>query len=253
MKNIATATFLFAVLSLNSQDIQVKPSLRKSYWASVSEFVFSAADLGLVRIYDSGTPLTTPPEGVLSNPVPRFSAFLHIAQQLHVNINRFSGIYTGWGLRNIGMINNLNDTLRLKQRAYSLSVPFALKLGNMEKRSYLALGAELDYMFHYKQKVFVGDGRGDKDNKKAEWFSNQVNAINPGVFAEFNFGKSGYFRLKYYLNDFLNPSVGQEFRAKGNTFYFTSERSTLFSLTIGKVLVSKRNKSKKTPIKKATA
>jgi hypothetical protein len=253
MKKLAIATFLFAALSLNSQDIQVKPALKKTYLASVSEFVFSAADLGLVRIYDSGAPLTTPPEGVLSNPVPRFSAFLHLAQQFHVNLNRFSGFYLGWGLRNIGMINNLNDTLRLKQRAYSLSVPVALKLGNMEKRSYLALGAELEYMFHYKQKVFVGDGRGDKDNKEAEWFSNRVNVINPGIFAEFNFGKSGYFRLKYYLNDFLNPSARQEFKANGKSYFFTSERSTLFSLTVGKVLVSKRNKAKKAAQKKATA
>jgi hypothetical protein len=253
MKKLAIATSLFAALSLNSQDIKVEPSLKKTYWASVSEFVFSAADLGLVRIYDSGNPLTTQPEGALSNPVPRFSAFLHLAQQFHVNMNRFSGFYVGWGLRNIGMINSLNDTIRLKQRAYSLSVPVALKLGNMEKRSYLAFGAELEYMFHYKQKVFVGDGRGDKDNKESEWFSNRVNVINPGVFAEFNFNKSGYFRLKYYLNDFLNPSARQEFKADGKSYYFTSERSTLFSLTVGKVLVSKRKQAKKTPIKKATA
>jgi hypothetical protein len=245
MKNIAVAAFLFSTLSLNSQDLQVKPSLKKNYWASVSEFVFSAADLGLVRVYDSGAPLSPQPEGVLANPVPRFSAFLHLAQQFHVGFNHFSGIYTGWGLRNIGMINNLNDTLRLKQRAYSLSIPFALKLGNIEKATYVALGAEIEYMFHYKQKVFVGDGRGDKDNKESAWFSNKVNTLNPSLFAEFNFGKSGYFRLKYYLYDFLNSEVKQDFEVRNKNYYFTSERSMLFSVTFGKVLMAKKKKPRK--------
>jgi hypothetical protein len=68
MKNIAVAAFLFSTLWLNSQDLQVKPSLKKNYWASVSEFVFSAADLGLVRVYDSGATLSPQPE--LSGPWP---------------------------------------------------------------------------------------------------------------------------------------------------------------------------------------
>ena len=245
MKNLLVLTTCFWAISSNAQENPNTSEAKKTYWASVSELIFSAADLGNVRVYDANVVNVQQPEGTRANPIPRFSAFFHVAQQYHVNFARFAGIYTGLGIRNIGMINNLNDTLRIKQRAYGISIPLAIKLGNMEKRSYLALGAEAEYMFHYKQKVFVGEGRGDKDNKSSEWFSNRVNAFNPGVFVEFNFGKSAYFRLKYYLSDFLNSSARQDFKVKDNVMYFTSDRSTLFSLTFGKVVTSKRRKSAK--------
>ena len=242
MKNLFIVTTCFLVITLKAQEKQNAPAAKKTYWASVSELIFSAADLGNVRIYDANTVYVQQPEGSLANPIPRFSAFFHAAQQFHVNFARFAGVYTGLGIRNIGMINNLNDTLRIKQRAYGISIPLAIKLGNMEKRSYLSLGAEAEYMFHYKQKVFVGEGRGDKDNKSSEWFSNRVNAFNPGVFVEFNFGKSGYFRLKYYLNDFLNSSARQDFKVGSKEMFFTSDRSTLFSMTFGKVVAGKKKK-----------
>jgi len=243
MKNALILTGCFLGFALQAQEKQDKTEFKKTYWASVSELIFSAADLGNVRLYEDGVNYVQEPEANLANPIPRFSAFFHAAQQYHVNFARFAGIYTGLGIRNIGMINNLNDTLRIKQRAYGISIPLALKLGNMENRSYLSLGAEAEYMFHYKQKVFVGEGRGDKDNKTSAWFSNRLNAFNPGVFVEYNFGKSGYFRLKYYLNDFLNSSKRQDFKVGGKAMYFTSERSTLFSLTFGKVVAGKKRRT----------
>lgn len=252
MKSLYFVSFCLLASSLIAQENQISGKEKKTYWASVSEFIFSFADLGNVRVYETNSASGQQPEGSLVNPIPRFSAFLHLAQQYHIKFTRYAGVYTGLGFRNIGMINNLNDTLRIKQRAYGASIPLALKLGNIDNRSYLALGAEIEYLFHYKQKVFVGDGRGKKDNKTSEWFSNRVNAINPGVFLEYNFGKSGYFRLKYYLNDFLSSTVTQDFKVKGDDFYFTSERSTLFSLTFGKVIVNNKKKSKETPTKKAT-
>ncbi len=243
MKKLVVLTSCFLGITLQAQEKQDKTEFKKTYWASVSELIFSAADLGNVRIYEDGVNYVQAPEGNLANPVPRFSAFFHAAQQFHVNFARFAGFYTGLGFRNIGMINNLNDTIRLKQRAYGVSIPLALKFGDMEKRKYLTLGAEAEYMFHYKQKVFVGEGRGDKDDYKlSEWFSNRVNAFNPGVFVEFNFGKSGYFRIKYYLNDFLNASTRQDFRIGSKNYHFTVDRSTLFSLTFGKVITSKKSK-----------
>jgi len=242
MKNLLVLTSFFVGNVLHAQEKQNNPESKKTYWASVSELIFSVADLGNIRLYEDGVINVMEPQANLANPIPRFSAFFHAAQQFHVNFAPFAGMYTGLGIRNIGMINNLNDTLRIKQRAYGISIPLAIKLGNMEKRSYLSLGAEAEYMFHYKQKVFVGEGRGDKDNKTSAWFSNRVNAFNPGVFVEFNFGKSGYFRLKYYLNDFLNASTRQDFKVGDKVMYFTSERSTLFSLTFGKVVAGKKRK-----------
>ena len=72
-----------------------------------------------------------------------------------MNLGKSIGLYTGIGVRNIGMINRLNDTIKLKQRLYALVVPVGIKLGDMQKRVYAALGAEFELFFNYKE---VGEG-----------------------------------------------------------------------------------------------
>ena len=56
-----------------------------------------------------------------------------------MNLGKSFGIYTGIGVRNIGMINRLNDTIKIKQRVYALGIPVGIKLGDMQKRVYAAL------------------------------------------------------------------------------------------------------------------
>ena len=134
------------------------------------------------------------------------------------------------------MINRFNDSLKVKQRVYSIGVPVALKLGNMGKRSYVALGGELELFFHYKQKVFEGTtNRGEKEDKYSAWFSDRTPLINPSVFVEFNFGKGNYVRLRYYLTDFL-VNGNQFVRVSGTNLPFTVERSNLFALSVGRII-----------------
>lgn len=210
----------------------------RSYFASASEVILSLANTGNVKLYDAqGLALgeSSP------NPIPRFSAFFHVGTQFHMNVNNGFGFYTGLGLRNVGMINRLSDSIRVKQRAYAVALPVALKLGNMGRKSYLALGAEAEYFFHYKQKTFVGSGRGDKREKSSQWFSNRVNPFNPSVFIEMNFGRGHYFRFKMYLDSFLNNGVEQSYTVNGTKTIFKTNQSQLFVVSYGRV-VSKKKK-----------
>src|SRR3954469_7046220 len=160
------------------------------YTMSASELIFSGGEV------KSG--------GKTLDNVIRFSAFLHFQQQFHYNFNNTFGLYTGFGLRNVGFINriNISDSLgdvTVKQRSYSLGVPLALKIGNMKKGVFLALGAEAELMFAYKQKILYNDQKYKYD----KWFSDKVNIINPSVFADIRFKQGSYIRVKYYLLDFL--------------------------------------------------
>jgi hypothetical protein len=243
MKIQLSTLAIFLSFSLFAQVGEEKTEYKKSYMATASEFILSMGNLGNAKIYGPG-PIgesSIPISDNASSPVPRFSAFFHFTQQMHYNFSSGVGMYTGLGLRNIGMTNNLNDTIRVKHRAYGLSVPLALKIGNMGKKSYFAFGAEAEYMFHFKQKVFVGEGRGDKQNKTSEWFSKRVNGFNPSVFVEMNFGRGSYIRVKYYLMDFLNANARQGINVSGQDLSFTTDGSQLFAVSFGKV-VSKKKK-----------
>jgi hypothetical protein len=244
-KPLLISSFLISFqLHVISQETAPQPttSYKKFYTASASELIFSAADFGKVSITTPGPadiPVTSP--SFTPDIVPRFSAFLHIANQMHFNVSNTFGFYSGFGLRNIGMINKFNDSLRIKQRFYSLGVPLAFKIGDMGKKIYFSAGAEAEFFFHYKQKTFAGnEGRiGEKVQKFNEWFSKRNNLFMPSVFVEFNFGKGNYVRLKYYLSNILINGK-QDFIANGVTSSFTVERSQLFSFSLGKVVGKKR-------------
>jgi len=244
-KKLFISTFILGfVLHTQAQEVAPEPttSYKKFYSAPASEVIFSAADLGNVTITTPGinnmpATITT----ISPDIIPRFSAFLHLANQLHFNVSNTFGFYTGLGLRNIGMINKFNDSLRIKQRFYSLGVPIAFKIGSMGKKIYFSAGAEAEIFFHYKQKTFAGNEgrRGEKVQKFNEWFSKRNNIFIPSVFVEFNFGNGNYVRLKYYLNNILINGE-QDFAVNGVASTFTVERSQLFALSVGKVVGTKR-------------
>ncbi|MBL7928684.1 MAG: hypothetical protein JNL47_04285 [Bacteroidia bacterium] len=205
---------------------------KKNYILSASELIFSSGEVtdGDMKI----------------DPVVRFSGFFHFQTQAHYDFNKFAGVYTGIGMRNVGFINKLNDSVRIKQRSYSLGIPFAVKLGDMNERVWVAAGAEAELMFAYKQKVFYG-GQKFKNHK---WFSDKVNLFNPSVFAEVKFKRGGYIRAKYYLKDFLQKDK-QDIRLFGVPYEFSPEESKLFYLSIGSAIEPKKAKRKKGKINTA--
>ncbi|MCK4750755.1 MAG: hypothetical protein KAT15_27040 [Bacteroidales bacterium] len=155
----------------------------------------------------------------------RFTLFFHVQQHLNVDLTEFLGLYTGIAIRNVGLITedlyqnvgfsniddqhpNWNKSTKIKRRSYSLGFPLAVKLGAIKKHYFIYAGGEYEWMFHYKQKLFIDDNK----TKFKEWASDRVNPWIPSVFAGVQFPGGLNLKLKYYLDDFLNTDfMGQDF------------------------------------------
>lgn len=181
------------------------------YRSSGAEIIFSGADV----VYDNTN----------VNANMRFTSFFHLEQMLNVDMGKYVGLFTGLGLRNVGFITedlyqnvgflNIDDThpdwnkeTKIKRRSYSLGIPLAFKFGNMDKQLFFFAGGEYEWTFHYKQKLFID---GEKFKHK-EWASDRVNAFLPSVFAGVQLPKGMRIKVKYYIDDFLNPAfTGTDF------------------------------------------
>ena len=204
-------------------------SAQKPYLASAGEMIFSMGIVGS----DSAD----------LSPVVRFSPVFNLQQQVHLDFSDQLGIYTGLGVRNVGLIthhiDSFNNEEKIKERSYSLGLPLALKFGKLKEGSYFALGAEAEIMFAYKRKIKLGDHK----DKPSGWFNENVNLFNPSVFAEVKFHQGQYIRFKYYLLDFLNYK-GVKLK-DGEFLSDYGPQSPLFYVSIG--VVAPRGKSKKEP------
>jgi len=238
MKNRSlTVLFLLAfsgILYAQETEETNNNNIRKPYWRSASEFIFS---FGAVEA--KGGPEVV--EDIDVNPIVRFTCFFHLQEQLHYDFNKNVGVFTGLGIRNVGMINDLNDSIKAKQRVYSLGLPVAIKFGNLPNKFSVAVGGEVELFFHYKQKVFYDDEK----FKKTEWFSDKVNLVNPSVFLDINSGRGAYVRFKYYLIDFLVEDK-QSIKIDGEPYYYFPESSKMFYVSIGTTVKAfGKKKSKK--------
>ena len=155
----------------------------------------------------------------------RFTLFFHTQQNLNIDLTKFLGLYTGVAIRNVGLITedlyqnvgfsniddqhpNWNKNTKIKRRSYSLGFPLAVKLGAIKKHYFIYAGGEYEWMFHYKQKLFIDDNK----TKYDEWGSKRVNPWIPSVFAGVQFPGGLNLKVKYYLDDFLNTDfVGKDF------------------------------------------
>jgi hypothetical protein len=194
------------------------------YTAAAGETIFSLGhvDAGDVNLTD----------------VLRFSPVFNYQQTLHKDFSPSVGFYTGLGLRNVGLITHTPEGYKIKERSYSLGLPLALKVGNMEK-TLVAFGVEGELMFAWKRKVFVDDQK----TKYYAWFSDNVNIFNPSVFLEVRFFKGQYIRAKYYLLDFLNYDEVKNLAIPTiPTTTFIPEygkSSELFYISLGTVILKK--------------
>ena len=189
---------------------------QKVYLASQTEFTLSSANMNSTS--------------VSSSPVVRFSGFINHESQIHLNFNKRTGIYTALGIQNIGIINRFDSSnIRVKQRAYALSAPLAFKLGNLNKQTFIAIGAEANILFNYKEKFHYGDVK----TRKSEWFSDKVNTFNPAVFFQIKFMKSQIITFKYFLNDFLRYQPGGLTLPNGTVVSDYGKSSKLFYISWG--------------------
>lgn len=175
----------------------------------------------------------------------RFTLFFHTQQMLNIDFASFAGIYAGAAIRNVGLIMEdqyqflgftdipadlIDKNAKVKRRSYSLGFPLALKLGSLGKHLFVYAGGEYEWMFHYKQKLFLD---GQKTGKQKAWGSDRVNAWNPSVFAGVQFPGGFNLKFKYYLKDFLNHSyVGEDFGRPVDYSQFTSTGIWYISLAV---------------------
>ncbi|HSZ25819.1 MAG TPA: hypothetical protein VK766_08885 [Cytophagaceae bacterium] len=191
-------------------------SQRKIHSVSQMDLIFSFAHL-------NSTSTST-------SPVLRFSGFFNQELQFHYDFTKVFGLYSGLGLKNIGMINHFEDKgINLKQRAYALSAPLALKIGSMKAENYIAFGAELNVMTQYKQKFLYNNTK----VKSSEWFSDKVNLINPAIFFQLKFLRSQVITVKYFLKDFLRYQQGGLILPDGTPLTNYGQSSNLFYISWG--------------------
>jgi len=123
----------------------------------------------------------------------RFTLFFHAGQNMHYDFTNNIGFFSGYGIRNIGIITEENDVV-IKRRTYALGVPLALKIGSFNDHVYFYGGGELELFFHYKQKQFK-DGI---KTRQREWFSDRTERFVPSMFAGIQFPGGINLKLKYY-------------------------------------------------------
>ena len=185
--------FLFAMNTM-AQD---------SYWASSSSVILSFSNASIEDPNNPG-------ERILTADAPRFTIWYNGNVYYNYHINNHLGFYTGFGVNNIGFITNekasvsasepdFNTDVKWKRRAYALTIPLALKIGNMDN-FYVYGGGQYDFLFHYKEKEFLSTGK----RKMTKWFSQRVNMHLPSVFFGIAFSGGVSLQFTYSLNDFMN-------------------------------------------------
>ncbi len=56
--------------------------------------------------------------------IPRFTMFFNVGTNYNYDFSNNFGIFTGLNIKNIGLITKPNDSVKLKQRVYTLGVPW---------------------------------------------------------------------------------------------------------------------------------
>lgn len=217
---------LLSTIAIAQQDTTVQSV--EIYSTNGGEFIFSFANVDVN-------------EADISS-ILRFSAFFHVGQKWHFDFGDNFGLFTGYGIRNIGFITEddgiesrefagqieAGDEVKIKRRAYTLGIPAAFKIGSFDRNAFVYGGAEMELMFNYKEKLFVN---GDKEDKYNEWFSERTNLLMPSVFGGMQFPGGVNLQFKYYLLNFLNQDYTE--RIDGvNVMPYENVDSRLFYLSV---------------------
>jgi hypothetical protein len=212
-KRIFSAVMVMAIISsagIFAQNVKI-------YSVTSWEWIFSSS---VVEFNDAFTTQYKNAEVTKTN--IRFTLFFHLAEYWNFDFGNNFGIYTGLGIRNVGLVSDErlpdlvgSDSLRdykIVRRLYTAGVPLTFKLGSFKDNLYFFAGGEYELALVYKEKYWTDtqtrDGALTKDH---EWFGAQTPRFIPSVFAGIQFPGGLNIRFKYYLDDFLNNSY-----TKGN-------------------------------------
>ena len=249
-KNIIITVILFLLVNLTKA--------QEFYHASSGEMIFSFSNITeynkITEKYDKI------PTGM------RFTIWFHAQHTFHYNFNNTFGAFIGLGIRNIGITPapdsvyfhgdktyykrasagaSVFQLTTVKQRTYTLGIPLAFKIGNFNKGYYLFAGAEYEYSFHYKEKVWI-----DNEKKKySEWFGDQATLFLPSVFGGIKLPGGTMIKFKWYLQNFLNQNhkaniVNNNITTEIEPYKYTNTQ--LFYVSMAFIIESKKPKAKPT-------
>lgn len=153
-------------------------------------------------------------DGLDVNSITRFSPVFNFQTQVHRDMNDRFGFFTGLSMRNVGFIyddpdpskhypdpaNYSGQKVRWKARAYTLGIPFGVKVGNMSGQ-FLFAGYEIEFPFNFKYKRFDNE---DKREENDDWFSARTPSIYHTAFLGIQTSYGTQIKFKYYLNNFFN-------------------------------------------------
>jgi len=201
----------------------VQLNAQKLYPVTSGEILFSQSQASFTQAFVDQYPGAR----LASNNV-RYTMFFHLGQYLHYDFNDHIGLYSGLGIRNVGMITDetlpqtvstsgsevLYQDHKIIRRQYMLGLPLALKLGSFDNHIYFFGGGEIEMAFHFKEKFWTGSfERSSSKTKNTKWFANQTPTFLPSVFAGVQFPGGVNIRFKYYLENFLNS----DYKLSSNT------------------------------------
>jgi len=227
IRNACLAFFALFAANTNAQS--------DVYTVTGGEMIFSQSQASLSQDF-----LDTYGGASIQGQNVRFTIFFHIGQYLHVDFSDNVGIFTGLGIRNVGMITH--ETLpnlgggnpgdgytnyNIVKRQYTLGLPLALKIGSFDKHFYVFGGGEIEWAFNYKQKYWT-DQNFDRSGEKVkfnDWFADQTPDFLPSVFGGVQFPGGMNLRFKYYLTDFLNNSFGKGTNNSATSVYNVGDLS----------------------------
>ncbi|MDB5271740.1 MAG: hypothetical protein JWO58_107 [Chitinophagaceae bacterium] len=216
-----TLTFLFITL-LSASNIQAQ----KIYSSNQFKLIFSTAP----NLSRGGQSIASP---------IRFTAFFNYSTFLNLDLTKNLGLSIGLEVKNIGLITK-DSIFRTKHRAYAIGVPIYLRIGNMDKRWYFLAGAQYDYLFAYKEKVFVNDAKIKRHGY------NNVTPFIPSVFLGFRSKSGTSISVHYMLRNFFSTDYRFKDPTQDNApFSQGYNNSQLLYFTIGFMGDLDKKKAKK--------
>lgn len=172
----------------------------------------------------------------IGSPV-RFTAFFNYSTFLNLDLTKTLGLSAGLEIKNIGV--TLKDSVfKTKHRSYAVGVPVYVRIGDMDKKWYFLAGAQYDYHFAYKEKIFVDDAK----IKRHPY--NSVRPFIPSVFVGFKSKSGTSISIHYMIQNYFSDSY--RFKdPRDNRPLQSYENSQLIYFTIGFMGDVDRKKSKR--------
>lgn len=190
---------------------------KKWYWGnSLDAGIFSTSFLKETGVSRKTTPL-------------RFTMFFHIGATYNYDFSNNVSFYTGLDLKNIGFTEK-SGGYTTKRRIYAVGVPVGIRLGNMRKRNYVAIGGGVDFALNYKEKMW---GNGMHKQKFNEWFSDRTPLLQPYIFAAYTFHPGISLKAQYYPSSFMNQDFTENVAGTTVMPYAGIEKVNLLLFSIG--------------------